>query len=484
MKRWVLLLATSAALGACGDTNMMGTDDSGADAQGAETTADAREAGVDAGADARPDAAPEAAVDAAPESSTEASTDSALDATPEASAEAGVDASMDAAVDAAADVRPDVAAEAAVEAAVDAVAEAAVDAAREAGVDAGAEAAADAAVEAAADATSTGDGGTATPTEFWVLRVGDGTAALTNSATAVFLERRSLSTGMLVSTVALPVAMSGTNNPLTLSGTATSEGMLARSADGRYVTLAGYAATPGTATISTSTVPRVVARVDAAGAVLTNTTLGTAYSANNVRGAVTSDGSAFWISGTAATTAGGIQYATLGSATATQILGTPSNTRAVAIFEGQLYGTSVTAPTPNVFAVGTGLPTASGATATSLPGMPVTSGPSPYGFALVGGNRLYVADDRAIASGGGVQVWTLSAGTWSLRTTFSTGASGARGVAAYAMGSSVMVLASTAETTARVVSFVDDGVVTSPTATALATAGTNTTYRGLALGAQ
>src|SRR5262249_49388915 len=58
-----------------------------------------------------------------------------------------------------------------------------------------------------------------------VVRVGDGSAALTNSATAVFLDEID-STGTVVGTTALPTAVAGSNARLTLSGNATSEGAL------------------------------------------------------------------------------------------------------------------------------------------------------------------------------------------------------------------------------------------------------------------
>ena len=126
--------------------------------------------------------------------------------------------------------------------------------------------------------------------ELWLLRVGDGTAALTNASTAVFIDRRAANDGaMRGASIALPVAMGGANRPITLSGTATSEGALTRSVDGRFVTLAGYGSAPGMAAITGTSVERVVARVGVDGTVNSSTGLGMAYAANNVRGAVTVD---------------------------------------------------------------------------------------------------------------------------------------------------------------------------------------------------
>ena len=63
------------------------------------------------------------------------------------------------------------------------------------------------------------------PLTFRVVRVGDGTAALSSSSTAVFVEERRLD-GSLVGTIALPTAAAGANQPLTMSGSAGSEGAL------------------------------------------------------------------------------------------------------------------------------------------------------------------------------------------------------------------------------------------------------------------
>src|SRR5262249_40669351 len=140
------------------------------------------------------------------------------------------------------------------------------------------------------------------------------------------------------------------------------------------------------------------------------------------------------------------------------------------IFGGQLYGTSGSNNFTNVFTIGTGLPTSS-TTVTPLAGMP-TTGASPYAYAFVGNSVLYVADDRSIATGGGVQKWTLSGATWTLTTTFKTGiTTGTRGVVAFVTGSTTTVVATVAVASANtLVAFVDDGVNLSPTATVLATA--------------
>jgi hypothetical protein len=352
----------------------------------------------------------------------------------------------------------------------------------------------DAAADVATDAPPTVPGPLQ---ELWILRVGDGMAALTNAATPLFIERRASTDGATrATTLALPVAMSGTNRPITLSGTATSEGSLSRSGNGRFVTLAGYSATPGTAAVSSTTAmatPRVVGRVDAAGAFNTSTTLGSVYSANNVRGATTVDGTAFWSAGTGAP--GGIQYQLLGaSGEPVSVVSMPANIRTVGIFGGRLYGASSTStPAPgiySVFSVGaSGTPTTADAPIAVLNGLPTASGPSPFSFvlldrdpAIAGVDTLYIADDRAIASGGGVQRWSLTGTTWTLGPTFNAGiTSGTRGVTAWIDGADAVIAAVTAETTSRVVLFRDRPGMAPTAALAIATAPTNTQFRGIAL---
>jgi hypothetical protein len=315
-----------------------------------------------------------------------------------------------------------------------------------------------------------------------VVRVGDGAASLSGASVPVFVEERKLD-GTLVSTLALPTAASGANQPFTMAGTAVSEGALALSSSGRYLTLAGYATPPGTATVATtmnSTVLRLVARIDAAGTVDTSLVFTTAESGGNARAAVSTDGSSVWLAGST-----GLWYGVLGAGTqsGTMILPAPTNVRWAAIFGGQLYASSGSSAYTNVFTVGSGLPVTANQTATSLPGMP-SSGASPYGFvlfdldsAVAGNDTLYVADD-----GAGLQKWIFDGATWSLAETLNlTATVGFRGVAGFASGGKVTLMATTAETgTDRLVVFVDDGTA-SPVGTVVATSPANTMFRGVAL---
>lgn len=329
---------------------------------------------------------------------------------------------------------------------------------------------------------------------FAVVRVGDGAAALSNAATAVFLEERYASDGSLVAAasnpVALPTMASGSNAALTLSGTATSEGGLSLSQDGQYLVLAGYDAATGTASVSSTNAAatnRIVGRVDAMGAVDTTTRLDSAFSANSVRGATSVDGTSFWISGTGSVTSGGVWYNVHSATGGTQILNSPANVRSVDVFGSQIYATSQSNNFASVFTVGTGEPTMSGQTATMLPGLPTTSA-QPNGFTLLDRNAavagldtLYLSDERAIASGGGISKWTFDGTTWTQAATFNNGLSvGVRGLAAFVTGSNVTIVATTTESSQNKIFVVVDDGSANPAGTIVATAPANEVFRGVA----
>lgn len=250
-----------------------------------------------------------------------------------------------------------------------------------------------------------------------VVLVGDGSGALSTDAAPVFLQRRSLTTGAVISTLPLPTSASGANQPLTLSGTAISEGALARSADGRTLALGGYTSPPGTTSVATTTTPRVVALTHASDFTSmttdTSTTLGTSFSANTIRAAV-SEGAQVWAAGSS----DGVVLTTAGATTTpTQVVSAPTNVRALGLFGNNLWVSTATGSS-GVHRVGlnaTGAPTS---LTTVYLGAALTT---PYGFAVFedyapepGLDLMYIADDtagliRAFKSGGSWQLddyWT------------------------------------------------------------------------------
>jgi hypothetical protein len=150
------------------------------------------------------------------------------------------------------------------------------------------------------------------------------------------------------------------------------------------------------------------------------------------------------------------------------------------VSDGQLYLSTGSAGFRGVSTVGAGLPTEAGNTTTLLSGFESNPGtPSSYDFWFSDANTVYVADDRSLANGGGVQKWTQSEGVWSLAYTLSTNLTGGlRGLTGSVDGGSVTLYATTTQTSAnRIVSVIDTGA--SSGFSELATAPTNTVFRGI-----
>jgi hypothetical protein len=168
----------------------------------------------------------------------------------------------------------------------------------------------------------------------------------------------------------------------------------------------------------------------------------------------------------------------------------PSNARWVGIFGNQLFASSASGANVGANSVGSGAPPTALSSAANLTGTSTsgTGTPSPYGFALFdldasvpGLDTLYLADDRVVANGGGIQKWKLAGSTWTLAATFANGlTAGCRGLTAWVSGSNVVLAATTADTPAKLVTVTDDGSA-APAFTTVATAATNTAFRGVAL---
>jgi hypothetical protein len=332
-----------------------------------------------------------------------------------------------------------------------------------------------------------------TPSNLVVLRAGDGSVALSSAAAPVFLDEYSKA-GALVQSIPMPTADSGSNQILTIAGSSTADGALNRSNDGRFLTLAGYDAAPGTLAVagtSSAANNRIVGMVDANGTIDTTTRISDSYSAANFRSSVTNDGTGFWITGSNS----GVHFVTLGSAgTTTTVSTTLTNMRVASIYPGyngfptpQLYISAASGAFQGVSTVGSGLPTTTGQTTAALPGFPITAGPSSYAYifydlngGVAGVDTLYVADDRAAASGGGIQKWTYDGTTWTLSYTMNGGGSvGARGLTGTTSSGVPVLWATTTETSAnRIIRVTDTGA--GSTFTTIATAAANTVFRGIA----
>lgn len=243
-----------------------------------------------------------------------------------------------------------------------------------------------------------------------VVRVGTGASALTNSATAVFLDQYTQAAGS-ARVNSYGYATSGVN-ALTLAGTSLDEGQLSNGAvlsggimRANFV-LQGYNTAVGTNTVAntgvnrTSTitastnspatvVPRVISRINSAGATVNEvqTKLGTYFDAVPARSAVY-DGTSLYAGSGARD--GLVRFDTEGSSTGTIVESLVINTRATAISGNDLYF-STTAGTPGIFKV----PNAKTAT-NSVPPVAVYTNPlaslAIYDFELLSNNELIYSD--------------------------------------------------------------------------------------------
>lgn len=333
------------------------------------------------------------------------------------------------------------------------------------------------------------------PANYVVYRVGDGSAALSNAGTPVFLDEYT-PTGVLVQTIPLPGVFS--------SGTATSEGFISLSENGKFLGLAGYSQNvTSVATTTSAAVNRTVSIVDSAG--VFQTYLFNDYSSgSNARSAVpAADGKSFWMAGNGSPTSGsGVRYGVDSvSMTSTQLL--QLNARALGIFGGQLY---VSSAGTRVVRVGSGLPTTTGQSTVALNGDVTTSlnpnSASAYGFYFadldpnVNGegvyDTLYIADDAATTPG--IRKFSFSpsvgpAGTWEFKGFVAGPSNNMRSLTGHVSGNCVTLVAinspSGGGTTSNIVTFMDKtgyGGTVSGTAVDLVTggAGLNKAFRGVA----
>ena len=313
-----------------------------------------------------------------------------------------------------------------------------------------------------------------TPGNLAVLRVGDNSQTLASSGNTVYIDQFTPG-GTLVNSVAVPDAG---DSALLISGTASSEGGLARSLDGTLLTFAGYHADRGAvsgslASQSGSAVPRGLATVSAQGVYTLAQTSPTVYSGHNIRGAAADGTNNFWTAGTPNGT-----YWFNPPQTPKDVQTSGGNTIAARTLGGNLYFSTQKGVNGIYTFQGGGLPKT--ATATNLL---FATGPDsqPAGFDLSPDLTLaYVADQRTL-SGGGIQKWTNGVGVWALAYTLSTGAdNGAYSVAVDFSRPDPVLYATTVDSassnTNRLVSFVDTGPNAAPAVLAVSGA---TAFRGL-----
>jgi hypothetical protein len=279
-----------------------------------------------------------------------------------------------------------------------------------------------------------------TPGNIVVVRVGDGSIALSSAANPVFLDEYNPS-GTLIRSIKMPVtglASTDTSNKFVMGGTNVSVGMLSRSSNGKFLTVVGYNNVVGVSSTqlnSATLTPRTFAVINYNGSVNTNTVV-TDVGSSTAYCAVSNDGVNLW--GCFASSGIGLRYTTIGS-TSTTSINTNSGYRGACINNGQLYVSDGT--NGNIAAVGTGLPTTGPQTATVLPGIPATGfpvGQSQFFFAdlnpgIAGSDVLYIANEGDSA----LQKYSFNGITWKSNGIIGTTADDYRGITGVINGNTV-----------------------------------------------
>ena len=246
-----------------------------------------------------------------------------------------------------------------------------------------------------------------------VYRAGDGTVTLPNNATAVFLDEYTPN-GVLVQSIAMPTVASGSNNMLTTRGTVSAEGTLHLSGDGKYLVVPGRNTAPGGGNISAAA---VIGLVDFNGKVNTSTSVTFSPGSNNTPwSAISDDGNRIWF-GTSTT---GILYTTVGNNTAVTVSAPSPVPNVIDISNGQLYMSGTVSSSPGVFSVGSGLPTTTGQTPNTLPGLSAVIGNNDvqaFAFAdldanVPGDDVLYITSMGVGPGTIGIHKLSLVGGVW------------------------------------------------------------------------
>lgn len=328
-----------------------------------------------------------------------------------------------------------------------------------------------------------------------VVRVGDGLAPLSSAAQKIFIDEYSTG-GTLVQSIALPTAGA---TSLTM-GSGTTEGHISRSLDGQYLVVAGYRADAGTPSVSgtsAATNPRVIGRLATDGTADTSTGLTDAYSNIAIRDVTTDNGTRFWTVGANAAS-GGLRYvSSLGATTSASISSSPNdNIRSVDV-AGTLANPSLfisagaNTPGRTVMLVGTEgtLPTSGAQTYTATFPSVASGTTNDFFFADLsttepGLDTLY-AVPVGTGAGNGLFKYTRTGGVWAQTGTAITPVSDNAHITGIISGSDVTLFVVNGTAVGNSIQTITDtsgygGTLTGSLAT-IASAGANTSFRGLAL---
>ncbi len=268
-----------------------------------------------------------------------------------------------------------------------------------------------------------------------VERVGTGTATLTSSGSAIELIQVS-TTGTKIDSFTINNSGNTPGTRMVESGSATSEGKLTLSGDGRHLLLVGYDTAAGVASIASEATGngpnRMVGMVDVNENVTMPTWFPNTASAAFYKGAMrcaASDGVGIWATGVNGATNKGdtsaVRYTSVLNGTSSGAgslltANTVTNTRCINVFKDQVYYSTASGGT-GVYKLGTGKPTGAATPTLITPAVVGSAGaggsPDPYDFVMLdvdttiaGPELMYVTSLSTTPYG--IYKFANIAGTW------------------------------------------------------------------------
>ncbi len=305
-----------------------------------------------------------------------------------------------------------------------------------------------------------------------VYRVGDGSAALGTTATAVFLDEYTPA-GSLVQSIAAPTSGS---TMMTAVGNSGTEGIISRSQDGTSLVFGGYRKATG-GTNPSLDVPGTTNRVAATlslGGILT-TTVGLTDPTGNLRSVASVDGASQFYLGTSAN----VRYVATPGSAATSVIIDARNSREVLLSGNTLFASNgSTTITGKVQSYGT-LPTT---TTSASPIAVLALADAVHGFVLLDLDAGVAGDDTMYALStveNLLRKYTFDGINWV--ASGSIAASGASNITGVATGATAQLYLTSATTISGVTDASGYNAAITGTLATIATAGTNTGFRGIGI---
>jgi hypothetical protein len=307
-----------------------------------------------------------------------------------------------------------------------------------------------------------------------IYRVGTpGGGALTSAASAVFLDEYT-TTGSLVQSFSMPTTGA---SALTASGNATTEGILTRSQDGSRIVFTGYRRDAGLSNPSSqnpTTTARVIANIDASG--VFSTAFADTAANNTIRSATSIDGVSQYYLGTAVA----LRYVATPSAASSSVIIDARNSREALLSGNTLFASNgSTAVTAKIQSYGI-LPTT---TTTPTPVATLLTTDAINGFIMLDLNPLVSGDDTIYALStveNLLRKYTFDGTNWNANGSIAGG--GGLNVTGSFNGTNVNLFITSATS---LFAYTDStgigGSLTGSLGAALATAATDTGFRGIAI---